>query len=172
VARNTVLSLQVKAADVKKTVATWGKVYEQFGKAQKAAMGTKSAKTQEREASRADLVVSPPNQDETHLMSNQVQIIWGNALYDQSQIWAGVGLDGWKDMVDDAKARFIGATCKESDVNDALRNHIQSEDLDLPPEQKPVPPPAPPLIAEKKSVAEKKEGAKGLPALKKKKSGK
>lgn len=146
-------------------------MYEQFGKAQKAAAGTKSPKTHEREESRADLVVSPPNQDETHLMNNQVQIIWGNALYDQSQIWAGVGLDGWKDMVDDAKARFIGATCKESDVNDALRNHIQSEDLDLPAEEKLVPPPAPP-VAEKKPVVEKKEGAKGLPALKKKKSGK
>ena len=110
-----------------------------------------------------------------------MQIIWGNALYDQSQIWAGVGLDGWKDMVADAKARFLSATCKESDINDALRNHIKAEDLDVPPEPeaegaaKPASKTtdaAEATGAKKGGEGAKKEGAKGLPALKKKKGGK
>ena len=160
--------VQVKAADVKKSAGVWDKVYKQFTAAEAAASGQKADKTQEREDARADAVVSPPFTDETHLMDNQVQIIWGNALYDQSQIWAGVGLDGWQAMVEDAKKRFIAATCKEADVIDALRSHIKADELDLPPAPEPPAPPAP--VPEKKPPAEKKEGAKGLPALKKKKA--
>ena len=164
--------MQVQSADVKKSGDIWSQVYEYFAKAEKAAEGQKEARTQEREDSRADVVVSPPFNDQTHLIENQVQIIWGNALYDQSQIWAGVGLDGWKQMVDDAKKRFISATCKESDVIDALRNHIGAEGLDLPPEEKAdEKDKVPEKVPEKKPAsAEKSEGgAKGLPALKKKK---
>jgi hypothetical protein len=158
--------MQVKKDDVKKSDKLWKKVYEQFKLAEQAAGGEKSEKTKEREASRAEYVVSPPYPDETHLMKNQVKIIWGNALYDQSQIWAGVGLDGWKGMVEDAKKRFLDATCKERDVLEALRNHIKAEELDLPPEEKPKEvPKAAPVKAEK--VAE--GGAKGLPSLKGKK---
>jgi hypothetical protein len=61
-------------------------VYDMFKKAETAAAGNKAEKTKEREASRADLVVSQPYPDETHLLKNQVKIIWGNALYDQSQV--------------------------------------------------------------------------------------
>ena len=162
--------MQITADDVRKSEKAWGTVYDYFKQAQEAARGEKGAKTAEREASRAALIVSPPNPDETHLLQNQVQIIWGNALYDQSQIWAGVGMDGWKAMVDDAKQRFLGASCKEADVNDALRNHIQADELDLPLEEKPQPP-APAPVPEKKTAEKGGGGAKGLPALKKKKGG-
>jgi hypothetical protein len=174
-----VARVQVKAADVKKSAATWDKVYAHFAAAQKAAEGSKSERTQAREDSRADLIVSPPNPDSTHLMANQVQIIWGNALYDQSQIWAGVGLDGWKVMVEDAQARFLLATCKEADVHDAMRSHIQAADLDLPPDDAPAaaeaekPLDKKPAAAAAATGADKAEGgAKGLPALKGKKRGK
>lgn len=94
------------------------------------------------------------------------------------QMWAGVGLQGWEEMVWDAKARFISATCKEKDVLEALRNHIRSNDLDLPIEEKPVVTgstgpllDAAAVVAAADKTAEKSEGAKGLPALKKKKKG-
>jgi hypothetical protein len=83
--RGTVL-LQVTKEDVMKSKETWEKVYEMFKQAEAAAAGSKSELTKEREASRADLVVSQPYPDETHLLKNQVKIIWGNALYDQSQV--------------------------------------------------------------------------------------
>jgi hypothetical protein len=93
------------------------------------------------------------------------------------QMWAGVGLDGWEDMVWDAKARFLSATCKEKDVLEALRNHICSSDLHLPIEEKPVVTGGPLLDAEAVVAAagkpSEKQVAKGLPALagKKKKKG-
>jgi hypothetical protein len=92
-------------------------------------------------------------------------------------MWAGVGLDGWEEMVWDAKARFLSATCKEKDVLEALRNHIRSSDLDLPIDEKPVVTGGPLLdAAAVVAAAEKpseKQVAKGLPALggKKKKKG-
>ena len=95
-------------------------------------------------------------------------------------MWAGVGLDGWEEMVWSAKARFLSATCKEKDVLEALRNHIRSSDLDLPIEEKPVVTggtgpllDAAAVVAAAEKPSEKKGGAKGLPALggKKKKKG-
>ena len=178
--------VQVTADDVKKSVPVWDKVYAVFERARVAAEGAKSDKTQAREDARAELTVSPPVEDQMHYLGNQVQIMWGNALYDQSQIWAGVGLGGWQGMVAAAKHRFLRATCKEADVNEALRNHISAEELDLPPEE-----PATEqaggaaaggaaaaggssaTAADGKAADGKKEGgkggAKGLPALKKKK---
>jgi hypothetical protein len=160
--------LQVKKEDVQRSEKTWAKVYEMFRRAEAAAAGEKSEKTKEREASRAEYVVSQPYPDETHLMKNQVKIIWGNALYDQSQIWAGLGLAGWKEMVTDARAHFLDATCKERDVLEALRNHIRSDELDLPEEEKPA---AAPAAEASGDGGDKKAetGAKGLPSLKGKK---
>eukprot|EP00892_Ulva_mutabilis_P001101 jgi/Ulvmu1/10992/UM007_0172.1 len=172
---NTKLKLAlktVKKGDVEKSKKAWEKVYAQFKAAESAAAGEKTEKTQEREAQRADYVVSQPFTDETHLLPNQVKIIWGNALYDQSQIWAGVGLPGWQEMVEDAKARFLSATCKEKDVLDALRNHIRADELDLPPEEKPEEKPAEKVAPAAPAEAEagaKQAGVKGLPSLKGKK---
>lgn len=165
------MPVQVKKADVEKSRKAWDKVYAQFKAAEQVAAGEKTDKTKEREAARAEYVVSPPFTDETHLLPNQVKIIWGNALYDQSQIWAGVGLSGWKEMVEDAKARFLSATCKEKDVLEALRNHINAGDLDLPAEEKPEEPlaPAPAKALESEAAGGKEDGPKGLPALKGKK---
>jgi hypothetical protein len=179
--------VQVTKEAVEKSKPIWDKVYASFKRAEEAASGSKAEKTEQREAARADLVSSPPATDETHLMANQVKIIWGNALYDQSQIWAGVGLDGWKDMVEDARTRFISATCKESDVVEAMRNHICAEQLDLPildkvPAKVPAKAaaqanaPTPAKVAEPaKTAADGKAASKdaprgGLPALKGKKA--
>lgn len=163
----------MKKGDVERSKKAWDKVYAQFKAAEQVAAGEKTDKTKEREAARAEYVVSPPYTDETHLLPNQVKIIWGNALYDQSQIWAGVGLPGWKDMVEDAKARFLSATCKERDVMEALRNHINASELDLPPEEKPVekpvPAPAPLPIKAPEAEGGKDAAPLGLPALKGKK---
>lgn len=163
-------AVQVKKGDVEKSRKAWDKVFAQFKAAEAVAEGEKTEKTKEREAARTDAVVSPPFTDETHLLPNQVKIIWGNALYDQSQIWAGVGLAGWKEMVEDAKSRFLSATCKEKDVLEALRNHINASELDLPAEEKveekEVPAAKP---AEGEAAAAKEAAPKGLPALKGKK---
>lgn len=107
-------------------------MYDTFAQASEVCSKEKLDITKEREAARADDIVSPDMPDLTHLLPHQVQIMWGNALYDQSQLWAGLELDGWKDMVREAQRRFTEATCNEKDVMQALRNHLKAGELDLP----------------------------------------
>ena len=85
--------------------------------------------------------------------------MWGNALYEQSQMRAATGAkeEEWRGPLDAATTKFRDAGCPEADVITALRAHVKAADLDLPAEEE----------AEVKE--EKKTEAKGLPSLDSKK---
>ena len=61
------------------------------------------------------------------------QVMWGNLLYEASQIYAGAGRPDWRETLDAAVERFRSAGCPEPDIRAALGNHTQAEQLDLPP---------------------------------------
>ena len=86
-------------------------------------------------------------------------VMWGNALYEQSQMRAATGAkeEEWRGPLDAATAKFRDAGCPEADVITALRAHVKAAALDLPAEE------------EVKEKEEKKTEAKGLPSLDSKK---
>ena len=60
-------------------------------------------------------------------------VMWGNLLYEASQMYAAAGRDDWKVTLDQAVENFRAAGCPENDIRAALGNHTQVEHLDLPP---------------------------------------
>ena len=60
-------------------------------------------------------------------------VMWGNLLYEASQMYAAGGAADWKDTLDAAVEKFRAAGCPEPDIQAALRNHTEAEKLDLPP---------------------------------------
>jgi hypothetical protein len=52
------------------------------------------------------------------------QVMYGNSLYEWSQVLAAVGQE-WKGLLDDAVACFKDAGCAEPDIRTALKNHTQ-----------------------------------------------
>ena len=80
---------------------------------------------------------APAEPDEANAWANVV-VMWGNLLYEASQMRAAVGRE-WRGALDDAVAKFRAAGCPEPDIRQALANHTQAEHLDLPPlEARPV----------------------------------
>lgn len=73
----------------------------------------------------------PPPQDENNMWAHCL-VMWGNLLYEYSQILAAVEAD-WKPVLDKAVSNFRGAGCPEDDITAALRAHTQAAHLDLPP---------------------------------------
>jgi len=74
-----------------------------------------------------------------------VVVMWGNLLYEASQMRAAVGRP-WRPALDAAVAKFRAAGCPEPDIRQALANHTQAEHLELPPlEARPDPDTALPL---------------------------
>ena len=61
------------------------------------------------------------------------QVMWGNLLYEASQIYAAARRPDWRETLDLAVERFRSAGCPEPDIRAALCNHTQAEQLDLPP---------------------------------------
>ena len=61
------------------------------------------------------------------------QVMWGNLLYEASQIYAAAGREDWRATLDSAVEKFRAAGCPEADIRAALGNHTQAERLDLPP---------------------------------------
>lgn len=59
--------------------------------------------------------------------------MWGNLLYEASQIFAAAGRPDWRDALDSAVEKFRAAGCPEPDIRAALGNHTQVAHLDLPP---------------------------------------
>jgi hypothetical protein len=59
-------------------------------------------------------------------------VMWGNLMYEYSQILAAVKED-WRPTLDHAVANFRAAGCPEEDITSALRAHTQAASLDLPP---------------------------------------
>lgn len=57
-------------------------------------------------------------------LSAHAQVLYGNTLYEWSQVLAAVGQE-WRHLLDDAAARFRDAGCAEKDIRSALKNHTQ-----------------------------------------------
>ena len=73
----------------------------------------------------------PP--EEEHNPWAHCMVMWGNLLYEASQMYAAGGNQDWKDSLDAAVEKFRAAGCPEPDIQAALRNHTEAEKLDLPP---------------------------------------
>ena len=73
----------------------------------------------------------PP--EEEHNPWAHCMVMWGNLLYEASQMYAAGGNKDWKDTLDAAVEKFRAAGCPEPDIQAALRNHTEAEHLDLPP---------------------------------------
>ncbi len=88
--------------------------------------------------SNAEPAVHPPVQegqpveDENNPWAH-CMVMWGNLLYEASQMYAAAGRADWKATLDQAVDNFRAAGCPENDIRAALGNHTQVEHLDLPP---------------------------------------
>jgi len=69
----------------------------------------------------------PDDEGEMSLRS-QALIMWGNVLYEQSQICAGRG-EEWRGLLDRAVDKFHEAKCSDADVENALRTHSMGDHL-------------------------------------------
>jgi len=57
----------------------------------------------------------------------QILILWGNVLYEQSQVKHSRGVGNWKEDVEAAVAKFNEAGCVKGDITQALLNHTSKE---------------------------------------------
>ena len=64
------------------------------------------------------------------------QVMWGNLLYELSQMKAAVG-EEWHPLLDEATNKFRIAGCPESDIRGALSGHTMKDEIDLGPEPEP-----------------------------------
>ena len=64
------------------------------------------------------------------------QVMWGNLLYELSQMKAAVG-EEWRPLLDEATDKFRIAGCPESDIRGALSGHTMKDEIDLGPEPEP-----------------------------------
>lgn len=65
------------------------------------------------------------------------QVMWGNLLYELSQMKAAVG-EEWKPVLDEATTKFRTAGCPEADIRQALSGHTMKDQIDLGPEPEEV----------------------------------
>lgn len=115
----------------------------------------------------------PPGPDEDINFYAQSLVLIGNLLYEQSQICAAVGQEGWKDMVNKAAKLFRQAGCVQSDIKAALTSHIKRDEIDIPEDEPEQPKKETEVVAEDSSKTEQpKEPVKGLPSLAPKPKGK
>lgn len=56
-------------------------------------------------------------------MRSQINLFWGNMLFERSQVEFKLGLDGWKMNLDAAVERFKLAGASEADIAVVLKNH-------------------------------------------------
>jgi len=92
--------------------------------------------------------------------------MWGNMLYEQSQLWGAIGRE-WKPLLDDATVKFKQAGCAIKDIRQALQNHFKGDEVELPPLPEPTPSEETPQ-QETQDSAPATDPVKGLPALPKK----
>jgi hypothetical protein len=57
-------------------------------------------------------------------------VMWGNLLYEYSQLLAAVNGD-WRSFLEQAVSNFRLAGCPEEDITAALRTHTQAPHLEL-----------------------------------------
>eukprot|EP01026_Neomeris_dumetosa_P075524 TRINITY_DN7992_c0_g1_i1.p1 TRINITY_DN7992_c0_g1~~TRINITY_DN7992_c0_g1_i1.p1 ORF type:complete len:638 (-),score=123.75 TRINITY_DN7992_c0_g1_i1:253-2166(-) len=65
-------------------------------------------------------------------LHNQLLVMWGNMLYEQSQLRAAIELD-WREKLESATEKFRIAGCAVKDIRQALANHVKGEEIELPP---------------------------------------
>lgn len=83
----------------------------------------------------------------------QALVMWGNVLYEQSQVRAAVSKD-WKPLVEEAVVKFNEAGCQQGDIRTALLNHLKKEEIDIPPEPEAPAEEAKPAALEAKPAAD------------------
>jgi hypothetical protein len=149
--------------DVRAAEGHFKKAWAAFEKAEAAVPAADRGKKQPPPpAPPADGSAPPPPAEDAGPWANVV-VMWGNALYEQSQMRAATGAPEkeWKPPLDAAVAKFREAGCPEADVVTALRAHVKAGELDLLPEEE---------AGGKEEAGAKKTEAKGLPSLAKKKA--
>jgi hypothetical protein len=136
--------------------------YEQERKADQEARQQKQDKQQGSDTSTSSKEAAADGQQPAMTISSHARIMYGNQLYEWSQMLAAVGQD-WRPVLDEAVNCFKEAGCNEADIRGALKNHTQVDKLDLGPDPEPEQP-ATPAEADKPQHKPAKE-AKGLPSL-------
>ncbi|EIE21525.1 hypothetical protein COCSUDRAFT_66932 [Coccomyxa subellipsoidea C-169] len=131
---------------------TWAKFQEALDQLPEADKGKKLKPVQE----------GQPVEDENNPWAH-CMVMWGNLLYEASQMYAAAGRADWKATLDQAVDNFRAAGCPENDIRAALGNHTQVEHLDLPPIKEPEK--AKPAAEEANGKAEEEAPKGGLPAL-------
>ncbi|KAK9834855.1 hypothetical protein WJX81_004062 [Elliptochloris bilobata] len=106
---------------------------------------------------------APVEPEEVNHWAN-VTVMWGNLLYEASQMRAAVGRE-WRPALDEAVAKFRAAGCPEPDIRQALANHTQAAHIDLPPLEPEKPAEKPVEKPAANGRPEGEEGPKGIPAL-------
>lgn len=71
----------------------------------------------------------PPGEEDPNVWAH-CQVMWGNLLYELSQMKAAVD-EEWKPLLDEATDKFRIAGCPESDIRSALSGHTMKDNLDL-----------------------------------------
>ena len=65
--------------------------------------------------------------EESNGVKAQILILWGNVLYEQSQVKHSRSVKNWKDDAVAAIAKFNEAGCAKGDITRALMNHSSGE---------------------------------------------
>ena len=76
----------------------------------------------EKEASAA-----PGAEDQANVKA-QAKVMWGNALYELSQVFAQGDKD-WKPVLSEAIDKFKEAKCQKEEVTNALKMHCKADEI-------------------------------------------
>mmetsp|Transcript_4833 Transcript_4833/g.6532 ORF Transcript_4833/g.6532 Transcript_4833/m.6532 type:complete len:677 (+) Transcript_4833:115-2145(+) len=82
--------------------------------------GTSGSKEEGKEEKKGEGEEASPPEDV--LVRSQVLVMWGNVLYEQSQVRAQQGKK-WESLLDEAVSKFREAKCSEDDIAGALTSH-------------------------------------------------
>ncbi|KAF6253087.1 hypothetical protein COO60DRAFT_1703978 [Scenedesmus sp. NREL 46B-D3] len=176
---------KIKAADVEAAKGHMETAHTWYKKAHAAALAFEQQRKAEAEAKQkedgGDAAAAAAKQPEAAAngtaagepmtLPAHAQVMYGNSLYEWSQVLAAVGQE-WKGLLDDAVACFKDAGCAEPDIRAALKNHTKADQLDLGPDPEPEPQPEQqqPAAAAQQQQQHKPvpPEAKGLPKLERK----
>eukprot|EP00249_Psilotum_nudum_P014628 c24925_g1_i1 orf=210-2735(+) len=61
------------------------------------------------------------------VMRSQINLFWGNILFDHSQVEFRLGLPSWKELLDSALQKFEIAGASPADIAQVLKNHVSND---------------------------------------------
>ncbi|KAL3679757.1 hypothetical protein R1sor_022713 [Riccia sorocarpa] len=61
--------------------------------------------------------------DQGAAMRSQINLFWGNVLFEHSQVEYRLGLKSWKGLLDSAVEKFVAAGASNEEIEGALKNH-------------------------------------------------